>query len=122
MGNLRMCRQQVRHLTWQQPTQRQSTRRAFDLFDQFSKDQKYILSDWSTNVGASVEAELCGKLRPISDLMRQAAAVTNCDWGFDPINNDTKLPPYLNPCTKHCPGCALERRPLPVKRRGWSSG
>lgn len=35
--------------------------------------------------------------RPISDLMRQAAAVTNCDWGFDPINNDTKLPPYLNP-------------------------
>ncbi|MGO9609547.1 MAG: hypothetical protein ACLPT4_07915, partial [Verrucomicrobiia bacterium] len=72
-------------------------RRAFDLFDQFSKDQKYILSDWSTNVDASVEAELCGKLRPISDLMRQATAVTNCDWGFDPINNDTKLPPYLNP-------------------------
>jgi hypothetical protein len=72
-------------------------RQAFDLFAKFSKDQEFILGDWRTNVGASVEAELCGKLRPISDLMRQATAVTNCDWGFDPINNDTKLPPYLSP-------------------------
>src|SRR6266850_1131100 len=70
-------------------------RQAFDLFDHLSKDQKYILGDWRTNVDASVEAELCEKLRPICDLMHQASAVTNCDWGIDPITFDTPLP-HLN--------------------------
>ncbi|MGD0059230.1 MAG: hypothetical protein ABSD58_07405 [Verrucomicrobiia bacterium] len=67
-------------------------RQAFDLFDQFSKDQEFILGDWRTNVDASVEAELCDRLRPICDLMHQAAAVTNCDWGIEPITVGTRLP------------------------------
>ncbi len=67
-------------------------RQAFDLFNALSKEQKLIVSDWRTNVDASVEAELCVKTAPICDLMRQASAVTNCDWGIDPITFDTKLP------------------------------
>ena len=67
-------------------------RQAFDLFDALSKEQKTIVGDWRTNVDASAEAELCGKIRPICDLMHQASAVTNCDWGIDPIDFDTKFP------------------------------
>ena len=67
-------------------------RQAFELFDMLSKEQKAIVRDWQTNVGASVEAELCEKTRPICDLMHQASAVTNCDWGIEPISYDTKFP------------------------------
>jgi len=66
---------------------------AFNLFNRLSQEQKDILRDWETNVDASVEVELCEQLRPICDLMHQATAVTNCDWGIDnPINFDTRLP------------------------------
>ncbi len=68
---------------------------AFDLFNALSNEQKTIVGDWRTNVDASVEAELCEKLRPICELMHQAAAVTNCDWGINPITFDTPLP-HLN--------------------------
>jgi hypothetical protein len=57
-------------------------RQAFALYDPLSKDEKGLLGDWRTNVDVSVEAELCGKIQPICDLMHQAAAVTNCDWGI----------------------------------------
>jgi hypothetical protein len=68
-------------------------RQAFDLFNQLSQEQKDILRNWPTNVDASAEAELCELVRPICDLMHQATAVTNCDWGIDnPITFDTKLP------------------------------
>jgi hypothetical protein len=70
-------------------------RRAFDLFNQLSPEQKDILRDWQTNADASAEAELCELIRPICDLMHQATVVTNCDWGVDPINFETQLP-YLN--------------------------
>jgi len=66
-------------------------RQAFALFDALSKEEKGVLVDWRTNVDASVEAELCEKMRPICDLMHQAAAVTNCDWGIEPLNYDTPL-------------------------------
>ena len=47
---------------------------------------------------ASAEAELCEKIQPICDLMHQAAAVSNCDWGVEqPITSETRLP-YLSPC------------------------
>jgi hypothetical protein len=65
-------------------------RQAFDLFNALSNEQKNIVGDWRTNVDAAVEAELCEKLRPICDLMHQASAVTNCDWGVEPITVDTK--------------------------------
>jgi hypothetical protein len=71
-------------------------RRAFALYDALTNDEKNILRDWHTNVDASVEAELCEKIRPICDLMHQASTVTNCDWGVDPVTTDT-LAPYLNP-------------------------
>jgi len=67
-------------------------RQAFALYDALTNDEKNILSDWRTNVDASVESELCQKIRPICDLMHQAAAVANCDWGVGPIVLDTKLP------------------------------
>jgi hypothetical protein len=66
-------------------------RRAFDLFDALTKEQKDIVRDWRTNVDAAVEAELCDKLRPICELMHQASAVTNCDWGVDPKTFGPKL-------------------------------
>jgi len=69
---------------------------AFALYDALSKDEKGLLVDWRTNVDASVEAELCEKVRPICDLMHQATAVTNCDWGIEPLTFDTKLP-HLSP-------------------------
>jgi hypothetical protein len=70
---------------------------AFALYDALSKEQKYIVGDWRTNVDPSVTAELCEKIQPICDLVHQAAAATNCDWGLEPIIY-TSLLPYLNPC------------------------
>jgi hypothetical protein len=66
-------------------------RQAFALYGALTNDDKDILRDWHTNVDASVEAELCEKIRAICDLMHQASAVTNCDWGVEPITPDTKL-------------------------------
>ena len=71
---------------------------AFALFNALSKEEKGLIVDWRTNVDAATEAELCDKLQPITDLMHQAAAVSNCDWGVEqPIVPETKLP-YLSPC------------------------
>jgi hypothetical protein len=73
-------------------------RQAFALYDALSKEQKEIVSNWRTNVDASVEAELCKKIQPICDRMHQAAAVSNCDWGVEqPMTSATRLP-YLNSC------------------------
>ena len=73
-------------------------RQAFALFDTLSQTQKDLVTNWRTNVDASVEAELCEKIQPICDLMHQAAAVSNCDWGVEqPITSATLLP-YLSPC------------------------
>jgi hypothetical protein len=71
-------------------------RQAFALYGVLSKDEKGILGDWQTNVDAAVEAELCEKMRPICDILHQATAVTNCDWGIEPLMYDTKLP-HLSP-------------------------
>lgn len=67
-------------------------RQAFALYAALTNDEKNILRDWQTNVDVSVEAELCEKLRPICDLMHQASAVTNCDWGIEPMTFTTKFP------------------------------
>ena len=72
-------------------------REAFDMYNALSKEEKDMLGDWRTNVDASVVAELCAKVQPMCDLLHQAAAVTNCDWGLEqPMNFDTRLP-HLNP-------------------------
>jgi len=71
---------------------------AFGIFDTLSQTQKDLVANWRTNVDASVEAELCEKVQPICDLMHQAAAVSNCDWGLEqPITFATKLP-HLSRC------------------------
>jgi hypothetical protein len=70
-------------------------RQAFALYAALTNDEKNILRDWQTNVDAAVEVALCEKIRPICDLMHQASAVTNCDWGVD-LTTDTLLP-YLGP-------------------------
>ena len=73
-------------------------RQAFAIYAALSQDQKDLIKDWRTNVDASVEAELCEKIQPICDLMHQAAAATNCDWGVEqPMTFDTLLP-HLSPC------------------------
>src|ERR1017187_190132 len=70
---------------------------AFALFNALSKEEKGLIGNWRTNVDASVEADLCEKIQPICDLMHQAAAVSNCDWGVEQsIVSTTKLP-YLFP-------------------------
>ena len=71
-------------------------RQAFALYDALSKDEKAILTDWRTNVDAAVEAALSEKIRPICNLMHQATALTNCEWGVEPLTYDTKLP-HLSP-------------------------
>ncbi len=71
-------------------------RQAFALYNTLSKDEKGLLVDWRTNVDASIDAELCEKMRPICDIMHRATAVTNCDWGIEPLMYDTKLP-HLSP-------------------------
>ena len=71
---------------------------AFAIYDALSKEQKDLIRDWRTNVDSSVAAELCQKIQPICDLMHQAAALSNCDWGLEqPIVSTTKLP-HLHPC------------------------
>ena len=70
---------------------------AFALYNALSKEEKGLIVDWRTNVDAATEAELCEKLQPITDLMHQAAVVSNCDWGVEqPIMPSTRLP-YLGP-------------------------
>jgi hypothetical protein len=74
-------------------------RQAFALYDALSRDEKDLLRDWRTNVDAAVEAELCEKIRPICEIMHQATAVTNCDWGVKrPFKQNTveQLVPDLN--------------------------
>jgi hypothetical protein len=71
-------------------------RQAFDLFNALSRDERYVLGDWRTNVDAEVESGFCEKLRPICHLMHQASAVTNCDWGIDPTDPGAKWLTHLN--------------------------
>jgi hypothetical protein len=73
-------------------------RQAFALYDALSNEQKEVVSNWRTNVDASVEAELCEKIQPICELMHQASVLTNCDWGLKrPITFVTPLP-HLSQC------------------------
>ena len=69
---------------------------AFALYDALSKEDKDLISYWQTNVDASVEAELCGKIQPICDLMQQATTATNCDWGVERLKYGSIMP-YLDP-------------------------
>jgi hypothetical protein len=72
-------------------------RQAFALYDALSDDERSLLDHWSTNVDAAVESELCGKIRPICDLMHQTAGLTNCDWGNSEMALDTFMPPVITP-------------------------
>jgi hypothetical protein len=73
-------------------------RKAFALYDALSDQEKNSLGDWRTQLEADQAAQLCGKVAPILDLMHQAAAVTNCDWGTGPITVEAAeaFLPYLN--------------------------
>jgi len=72
-------------------------RQAFAIYDALSKEQKDLTAGGRTN-DVSVEAELCEKIQPICDLMHQAAATTNYDWGLGQPVSVNPLPPYLSPC------------------------
>jgi hypothetical protein len=70
--------------------------RAFALYDALTKEEKELIAGGTND--PSTAADLCGKIQPICDLMRQAAAVSNCDWGVEqPITFATRLP-YLRSC------------------------
>jgi hypothetical protein len=64
-------------------------RQAFALYAALTNDERKILRDWRTNVDAAVETKLCEKIHPICDLMHQASTMTNCDWGIDPITEES---------------------------------
>ena len=71
-------------------------RDAISLFDALTQSNKDILSNWQTNLAATIVAELCEKIRPICADLYQASLVTNCDWGLGPLAPGTKLP-HLRP-------------------------
>ena len=72
-------------------------RQAFAMYDALSNEEQNLIVRWRTNVDSSVEAELCKKIQPICDLLHQAAAVTNCDWGLEQ-SNTFAVPAHLSPC------------------------
>jgi hypothetical protein len=72
-------------------------RQAFAIYDALSKEDKDLIGIWRMNVDTPVAAELCEKIQPICDLMQQATAATNCDWGLEPITFMTVLP-HFAPC------------------------
>ncbi len=67
-------------------------RQAFALYAELSAEQRACIGDPKTNIDAAAEAELCRKIRPICELMHQAAALTNCDWELPPHSIEMKLP------------------------------
>jgi hypothetical protein len=68
-------------------------RQAFALYDSLTEGQRNLLySDWRTNVLPAATAELCEKVRPILELSRQAAQLSNCDWEIGTWTFDTELP------------------------------
>jgi hypothetical protein len=68
-------------------------KQAFALYDALSKEDIDLIFGGTNN--PSVAADLCGKIQPMCDLIRQAAAVSNCDWGVEqPVTTNTVYP-YL---------------------------
>jgi hypothetical protein len=67
-------------------------RQAFALYDALSKEEKDILSDWKKEVDPAKAAELLKKIQPILDLLQQAAATGQCDWGLGKIGPYTLMP------------------------------
>jgi hypothetical protein len=69
---------------------------AFALYDALTKEEKDLIAGGTNDPSAA--ADLCGKIQPMCDLMHQAAAVSNCDWGVEqPLTVNTRLP-YLKSC------------------------
>jgi hypothetical protein len=69
---------------------------AFALYDALTKEEKDLIIGGTND--PSVTADLCAKIQPMCDLMRQAAAVSNCDWGVEqPVTFATRFP-YVRPC------------------------
>ncbi len=75
-------------------------RKAFALYDALSDQEKKILGDWRTEPDGDQAAQLCATVVPILDLMHQATALTNCDWGLGPLALDAfaAYTPYMNHC------------------------
>jgi len=73
-------------------------RKAFALYDALSKEEKGALGDWKSAIDADQAAQLCEKIRPTCDLMHQAAALTNCDWGIGPTTEDRDQLDMLTHC------------------------
>ena len=71
-------------------------RQAFALFNALSEEEKDLTRSWETKLDVTIELGLCGKIRPICDLMHRASNITNCDWGIGPINYDTPLPHFAS--------------------------
>ena len=63
-------------------------RKAFAVYDALSKEEKKVLGDWKAEGVTDQVAQLCEKVAPILDLMHEAAAQTNCDWGLGPMTRE----------------------------------
>lgn len=80
-------------------------RQAFAAFGALTDDEKKALWDWKNEVDPATAAALCGKLQPITDLLHRASAVTNCDWGLEPMRLDLlprKVAQAANWSAAHC--------------------
>jgi hypothetical protein len=74
----------------------ESYQQAMALYDAMPSDRKFP-SEQMDEVG---EKQLCDEIAPIIKLMREAAAVTNCDWGIAnaPQGATYAFGPYLHKC------------------------
>ena len=65
---------------------------AFALFDALTEEEKKMLARPTEEVDAEAARALFGKIQPIMELLRHAAAADYCDWGFGPIDFESPLP------------------------------
>jgi hypothetical protein len=70
----------------------QAYRQAFELLSSLSETELAMLKNREGGTDPGAVAELHRKLRPILDLARSGASITNCDWELSGLTLETPLP------------------------------
>lgn len=65
---------------------------AFVLYDRLTEEEKKTLANQKTMPDPETAKALAKKIRPILELLRQAAAEPKCDWGYGQVSFDTPMP------------------------------
>lgn len=74
------------------PDAANSYKNAFVLFDRLTEEEKEMIRRPKEEVDAEKAAQLFEKVRPILELLREAAQAGYCDWGQAPYTFDTPMP------------------------------